>query len=38
VNYSNSQRAGVILYLAASLFGGYYITDSVMQNSIFTHL
>jgi hypothetical protein len=23
VNYSNSQRAGVILYLAASLFGGY---------------
>jgi hypothetical protein len=24
VNYSNSQRAGVILYLAASLFGGYY--------------
>ena len=24
MNYSNSQRAGVILYLAASLFGGYY--------------
>ena len=23
MNYSNSQRAGVILYLAASLFGGY---------------
>ena len=25
MNYSNSQRAGVILYLAASLFGGYGI-------------
>ena len=24
MNYSNSQRAGVILYLTASLFGGYY--------------
>lgn len=24
MNYSNSQRAGVILYLAASLFGGYF--------------
>ena len=23
MNYSNSQRAGVILYLTASLFGGY---------------
>jgi len=25
VNYSNSQRAGVILYLTALLFGGYEI-------------
>ncbi len=23
MNYSNSQRAGIILYLTASLFGGY---------------
>ena len=27
MNYSNSQRAGVILYLAASLFGGYLISE-----------
>ena len=26
MNYSNSQRAGVILYLAASLFGGYKLS------------
>ena len=26
MNYSNSQRAGVILYLAASLFGGYELS------------
>ena len=26
MNYSNSQRAGVILYLTASLFGGYILT------------
>lgn len=25
MNYSNSQRAGVILYLTASLFGGYVL-------------
>jgi len=28
VNYSNSQRAGVILYLTALLFGGY-LTSSI---------
>ena len=26
MNYSNSQRAGVILYLTASLFGGYILS------------
>lgn len=26
MNYSNSQRAGVILYLTASLFGGYELS------------
>jgi hypothetical protein len=32
VNYSNSQRAGVILYLAASLFGGYKTKTEKRQN------
>ena len=34
MNYSNSQRAGVILYLTASLFGGYELsvkTDMLEQ-------
>jgi len=30
VNYSNSQRAGVIFYLTALLFGGYKAKDSLM--------
>ena len=34
MNYSNSQRAGVILYLAASLFGGYFgIKDSLVYST-----
>ncbi|WP_251499998.1 hypothetical protein [Otoolea muris] len=32
MNYSNSQRAGVILYLTALLFGGYYV--SVWENNM----
>jgi hypothetical protein len=30
VNYSNSQRAGVILYLTAVLFGAYKISVSML--------
>jgi hypothetical protein len=33
VNYSNSQRAGVILYLAASLFGGYFCNRNTADTS-----
>ena len=29
MNYSNSQRAGVILYLTALLFGAYVITKTI---------
>ena len=37
MNYSNSQRAGVILYLAASLFGGYItLAISAKYNTSFT--
>ena len=43
MNYSNSQRAGVILYLAASLFGGYvYLRkmaiDGMIVNTDTTYL
>lgn len=37
MNYSNSQRAGVILYLTALLFGGYITTDkSASKEDILT--
>ena len=32
MNYSNSQRAGVILYLTALLFGGYGVNVSHISN------
>lgn len=35
MNYSNSQRAGVILYLAASLFGGYELYGSNVYSYYF---
>ncbi|MFR5278080.1 MAG: TetR/AcrR family transcriptional regulator [Blautia caecimuris] len=38
MNYSNSQRAGVILYLAASLFGGYKRTLNDFMCTMFTML
>ncbi len=35
MNYSNSQRAGVILYLTALLFGAYTIfSTGTQQNSL----
>ncbi|NBH27620.1 hypothetical protein D3Z60_18015, partial [Lachnospiraceae bacterium] len=34
VNYSNSQRAGVILYLTALLFGAYKEGKVLEQNKI----
>ena len=32
MNYSNSQRAGVILYLTALIFGAYIIINDVNSN------
>ena len=34
MNYSNSQRAGVILYLAASLFGGYIRMEEINMKEL----
>ena len=34
MNYSNSQRAGVILYLAASLFGGYVCISTYLDRIV----
>ena len=38
MNYSNSQRAGVILYLAASLFGGYLVKVIWLLGNMITNI
>ena len=38
MNYSNSQRAGVILYLTASLFGGYGTTIAALSNVVLNYI
>ncbi len=38
MNYSNSQRAGVILYLTALLFGAYYQNIKLAQKTCFEEL
>ena len=35
MNYSNSQRVGIILYLTAVLFDAYFVVDAILHKPLF---